>query len=782
MAEVRVTTFFSDIMDSLRERAAIISITVVPSSTDYVVVVDSLLSLVVGEYIEIGGVSYKITVITPGDPSVTIDAEGLAVPSGTEYKTSYPYFLHGRFIAINNVVRQIPDSFKKYPIAYLPENFTIREDIDKKNQVGDTVSCTFFFMAPADYTNWLTEDHYDNVIDAMNDLATKFINKLKTNEFIIHDDFVVLDRINWPKWGIEIINKGVSSYLFDDNLSGVEIRLEVPIKKSINHCGRYNNIDFRSCAGVTIFRDGIYEQTKASGTRFDYSSGSIADVDVLVNGVAYSTETAPTSVDIPVKNSNGDLIGVVDPGVQVNIQDSFVENSDASFQTQFASVTTLVLNDVTVTVKNSNNDTVNSEVKVAATNSEVTAPDGNVGVQKSNGDIITIQATPSGATVGYLVPDSTAVIKNSENTIIKTEDILAATSENIPLVDVTHTQPNGSTTGYPSAKNFSCTQIGALLDADLISQLTDIQLEAVISGRLQKRVVQFTNTGANTYNKPSDLVFAFVVCIGGGGGAGSGRRYTAGVGRSSGGSGSAGCLARRFLRASEISNTENITVGGGGVGGAAQVADTSNGNQGTAGQNTSFGSLVVATGGDFGRGGGTSGAAAVATLITAQTPAQFPLSMGNVGGVAGDTAAGTNASTAGFSNTPGNNGGAGGGVSNTNVHTAGGNGSRSYDHTGTLSAVVSGGSAGGGAGSNGLNNVSLQLDFDFVSGTPLNTIGFGTSGAGSGANSAGGGGQGGDGGNYGAAGGSAGGGTNGVTGGRGGHGAQGCCLVFEYYV
>lgn len=235
--DIRITDFIGDIIDLMRQRGTIVSITNTPGTEDYVIVVDSLLDLVVENYVYIGAVEYQVRSIDTLTPSFTVSAS--AAPVGTAFKTAYPFYFHGRFIAIDSELRQIQNSYHKYPIIYLAESFDSTDDIDPKNQVGQTVYCSIFIMDTADYTNYLTEDHYEYVIDRMDVLGTAFVNLLKKNRFIQYDAFSEDDRKRHPKWGLEITNKGAESSLFIDNLSGIELRLTIPIRKAINYCGKY---------------------------------------------------------------------------------------------------------------------------------------------------------------------------------------------------------------------------------------------------------------------------------------------------------------------------------------------------------------------------------------------------------------------------------------------------------------------------------------------------------------------------------------------------------------
>lgn len=246
MPQIRIQTFFGDVIDLMRTRGNIVSITNTPSTDEYVIEVDSLGSLIVENFVWIGSTLYQIRSIDIGTPSFTVKSN--SAPVGTYYKTGAPFYLHGRFIAIDSELRQIQNGYAKYPLIYLAENFTSTKDFNPVNQVGETAQCSFFFMNVAKFEDWLTEDHYDNVIDQMDLLADDFISRLKSNPFIQYGAFSVEDRIRHPKWGLTLEFKGGSQNLFSDNLSGVEVRINVPVRKLINDCTKYE--DWKTKVGL----------------------------------------------------------------------------------------------------------------------------------------------------------------------------------------------------------------------------------------------------------------------------------------------------------------------------------------------------------------------------------------------------------------------------------------------------------------------------------------------------------------------------------------------------
>lgn len=108
-------------------------------------------------------------------------------------------------------------------------------------------------------------------------------------------------------------------------------------------------------------------------------------------------------------------------------------------------------------------------------------------------------------------------------------------------------------------------------------------------------VYEFTSSG--TFTKPSGATFIMVEAWGAGGGGSSGRRGAAGTDRNGGGGGGGGAYTQRLFKAAEVGSTETVTIGAGGAGGAAVTADNTDGNVGSSGGNSSFGSLLYAFGG-----------------------------------------------------------------------------------------------------------------------------------------------------------------------------------------
>ena len=272
----------------------------------------------------------------------------------------------------------------------------------------------------------------------------------------------------------------------------------------------------------------------------------------------------------------------------------------------------------------------------------------------------------------------------------------------------------------------------------------------------------------DTWALPTDPTFkgvwAYVAGAGGsGGGGGISASSTTG---GSGGGGGAG--TRIWIPSASLSATESIVVGTGG-------ASVSSGN-GNPGGDSSFGSLATAKGGNA--GAGTNGGGPTTGGSGGSGSTSVPgWGAGSDSGNSGGTGSRSNTDTAGGVGNAVFAGAGGGGAGGINVGTAsdGSAGGGCYN----ANTLTAGGSAGAiaGNGTDGVDDVALQL----LIGLTANTIGFGTGGGGGGG--AVGGSNGGNGGNGGrAAGGGGGGGcATGGTPGTSGAGGDGFVLVYEVF-
>jgi hypothetical protein len=90
-----------------------------------------------------------------------------------------------------------------------------------------------FFLTQANFVDWKTQDTYTNAITPMREMAYQFIDTLNKSKKI--GIFAEYRLVNHTKFGVYVTDKGYEQRIFDDNLAGVELRINLPILQE-NDC------------------------------------------------------------------------------------------------------------------------------------------------------------------------------------------------------------------------------------------------------------------------------------------------------------------------------------------------------------------------------------------------------------------------------------------------------------------------------------------------------------------------------------------------------------------
>ena len=182
--------------------------------------------------IDIGSTLYKVTQVV-NNTSITFTAS--VAPVGTTFSIEGPKYFHGTRIAINNELTKITQGSEKLPMVFVWE--VIREifNLDEEDRIERTSDLRIFFLGQRPPGVDKTDTLYADAVVPMWNLSHEFIKLLKNNSCTIGELDGNFTIINFAKFGVEGVNGAADSF-FNEELSGAELRIDLPILK--NFTGR----------------------------------------------------------------------------------------------------------------------------------------------------------------------------------------------------------------------------------------------------------------------------------------------------------------------------------------------------------------------------------------------------------------------------------------------------------------------------------------------------------------------------------------------------------------
>jgi hypothetical protein len=167
------------------------------------------------------------------EPNEWVEFESAAPVA--DFDIPAPFFFHGTILATNEELSNIGQSWNKFPMIYLHEITRERIDVDEESTIDRESECDLYFMTEADFQNWLTNDHYKYAVRPMRNLVFEFIKALKGSSNVGEfEQFTVMDQ---AKWGVYLSGKGQVNQIFRDNLSGTQLKINIPFLKTDDCCG-----------------------------------------------------------------------------------------------------------------------------------------------------------------------------------------------------------------------------------------------------------------------------------------------------------------------------------------------------------------------------------------------------------------------------------------------------------------------------------------------------------------------------------------------------------------
>ena len=227
----------TDIIDYLNSvltavnKTVTIKATTNPSAGVYTITVDDVKWIQPSIVLSIGSNNYTVSSIS----GCVITLSGSAAIVVSSFTLPTVHFFHGTVKETNITLTKRQFDTQKTPLVYLLEIFSERfnEDVDEFERVSDL---RLFFLTHANFEDWEIDEFYDNSIKPMQRLVQHFIDTL--NKQVRVQQIRDYELTNLSRFGVYVNNKGFESTLFEDKLSGVELRISLELRKPTD-CGGY---------------------------------------------------------------------------------------------------------------------------------------------------------------------------------------------------------------------------------------------------------------------------------------------------------------------------------------------------------------------------------------------------------------------------------------------------------------------------------------------------------------------------------------------------------------
>lgn len=214
--------------------------------------------------ITIDGLEYTVVSFTK---DTEIIVSGPSEPVVNFFQLDAPRFRPGTHRKVNEEMK-VKDK-TVVPFVYLPIS-TITEQTEYDAELAYIADINPFFVVPYDFKKDETDLHQTLFIEPAGAMADYFINLVLDQE----DKFNRPDQTNrkeWQNFG-ESTRWGFNNDIFDANVSAVSLDFELNVQK--DYACECDEPSGDSCLPVTIYADGSFVTSVASGGRYDYTTGA----------------------------------------------------------------------------------------------------------------------------------------------------------------------------------------------------------------------------------------------------------------------------------------------------------------------------------------------------------------------------------------------------------------------------------------------------------------------------------------------------------------------------
>ena len=181
--------------------------------------------------VNLGGTDYTIKSFVKNE-SITV--EGNTAPAATKYTLPNPTYKHGKLkqTSAEMVEQQATSNKIQYPLIWMFELAPRTRPQEVDTALQSTGSARLFFMNTADYANFTTVQHFEQVINPVNNLVNSFLAQIKKHRLV--GKVFINNKIAHAKFTNDTGETDSNgNNILPAELSGIELDILLPIRKDL---------------------------------------------------------------------------------------------------------------------------------------------------------------------------------------------------------------------------------------------------------------------------------------------------------------------------------------------------------------------------------------------------------------------------------------------------------------------------------------------------------------------------------------------------------------------
>lgn len=180
--------------------------------------------------LDIDEVNYTIEDVSVNE---YITISGDSTPTAESFDIYDIKFFSGSPIETSIELNKVQFGEDKLPMVYLLEPFTESYKNDALSLLDRESSLRLFFLTNTNYSDYLSLQLRKYGVSPMRNATFEFIQKVNTSHNVVNKGNIPFDIKYHNKWGVVITDKGSRRNIFDDNLSGCELEITIPLKRNM---------------------------------------------------------------------------------------------------------------------------------------------------------------------------------------------------------------------------------------------------------------------------------------------------------------------------------------------------------------------------------------------------------------------------------------------------------------------------------------------------------------------------------------------------------------------